>query len=81
MAHKSSAGSTRNGRDSIGKRLGVKEFGGEWVKPGHVLVRQRGTVFRPGEGVGMGRDFTLFATRAGYVRFRGRYVDVVEAQS
>ncbi len=76
MAHKSSAGSTRNGRDSPGKRLGVKEFGGEWVEPGYILVRQRGTVFRPGKGVGMGRDFTLFAKEAGYVKFHGRYVSI-----
>ncbi|MFQ6118170.1 MAG: 50S ribosomal protein L27 [Candidatus Bipolaricaulia bacterium] len=76
MAHKSSSGSSRNGRDSAGKRLGVKEFGGEWVKPGQIIVRQRGTAFHPGPGVGMGRDHTLFAKEEGYVRFRGRYVSI-----
>jgi len=76
MAHKSSSGSSRNGRDSIGKRLGVKEFGGEWVKPGQIIVRQRGTTFHPGPGVGMGRDYTLFAEEEGYVQFHGRYVSV-----
>ena len=76
MAHKSSSGSSRNGRDSVGKRLGVKEFGGEWVRPGQIIVRQRGTTFRPGKGVGLGRDYTLFATEEGYVRFHGRYVSV-----
>ena len=76
MAHKSSSGSSRNGRDSVGKRLGVKEFGGEWVKPGQIIVRQRGTTFHPGPGVGMGRDYTLFAKEEGYVQFRGRYVSV-----
>jgi large subunit ribosomal protein L27 len=76
MAHKSSSGSSRNGRDSSGKRLGVKEFGGEWVKPGQIIVRQRGTAFRPGPGVGLGRDYTLFAKEEGYVQFRGRYISV-----
>jgi len=76
MAHKSSSGSSRNGRDSAGKRLGVKEFGGEWVKPGQIIVRQRGTTFRPGLGVGLGRDYTLFAKEEGYVHFQGRYVSI-----
>jgi large subunit ribosomal protein L27 len=76
MAHKSSSGSSRNGRDSAGKRLGVKEFGGERVKPGQIIVRQRGTTFRPGPGVGLGRDYTLFAKEEGYVQFRGRYVSI-----
>lgn len=76
MAHKSSSGSSRNGRDSPGKRLGVKEFGGEWVKPGQILVRQRGATFHPGPGVGLGRDYTLFALTEGFVRFRGRTVSV-----
>lgn len=76
MAHKTSSGSSRNGRDSAGKRLGVKEFGGEWVEPGHIIIRQRGTAFLPGRGVGLGRDHTLFAKEAGYVKFKGRYVSV-----
>lgn len=76
MAHKSSSGSSRNGRDSAGKRLGVKEFGSEWVKPGQIIVRQRGTTFHPGKGVGLGRDYTLFAKEEGYVRFHGRYVSI-----
>jgi large subunit ribosomal protein L27 len=77
MAHKSSSGSSRNGRDSAGKRLGVKEFGGEWVRPGQIIVRQRGTTFRPGKGVGLGRDYTLFAKEEGYVKFHGRYVSIL----
>ena len=60
MAHKKAGGSSRNGRDSAGQRLGVKRFGGEIVVPGNILVRQRGTKFSPGDGVGMGRDHTLF---------------------
>lgn len=77
MAHKTSSGSSRNGRDSNAKRLGLKHFGGEFVEPGYIIVRQRGTVFKPGDGVGMGRDHTLFATRAGLVSFKGRFVSVV----
>jgi large subunit ribosomal protein L27 len=77
MAHKSSSGSSRNGRDSAGKRLGVKEFGGEWVRPGQIIVRQRGTTFRPGKGVGLGRDYTLFAKEEGYVKIHGRYVSIL----
>lgn len=69
MAHKKGGGSTRNGRDSKSKRLGVKRFGGEFVIPGHILVRQRGTKFHPGENVGMGRDYTIFATAEGFVNF------------
>ena len=61
MAHKKAGGSSRNGRDSAGRRLGVKKFGGEIVIPGNIIVRQRGTKFHPGEQVGMGRDHTLFA--------------------
>ena len=73
MAHKKAGGSTRNGRDSAGKRLGVKRFGGEAVVAGNILVRQRGTQFSPGSNVGLGRDHTLFATTPGRVRFtRGR---------
>lgn len=69
MAHKKGGGSSRNGRDSQAKRLGVKKFGGEAVHSGNILVRQRGTKFYPGVNVGMGRDFTLFATIDGFVKF------------
>lgn len=69
MAHKKGGGSSRNGRDSQSKRLGVKKFGGEAVRSGNILVRQRGTKFHPGLNVGIGRDFTLFATIDGYVKF------------
>jgi large subunit ribosomal protein L27 len=69
MAHKKGGGSSRNGRDSQGQRLGVKKFGGEKVVSGNILVRQRGTRFHPGVNVGLGRDFTLFATADGYVKF------------
>ena len=70
MAHKKAAGSTRNGRDSESKRLGVKKFGGEIVIPGNILVRQRGTKFHPGDQVGCGKDHTLYAKSAGRVQFR-----------
>jgi large subunit ribosomal protein L27 len=69
MAHKKGGGSSRNGRDSHSKRLGVKKFGGEQVRAGHIIVRQRGTRIKPGDGVGLGRDFTIFATIDGYVKF------------
>jgi large subunit ribosomal protein L27 len=69
MAHKKGAGSSRNGRDSQSKRLGVKRFDGESVTSGSILVRQRGTKFKPGNNVGLGRDFTIFATMDGYVKF------------
>ncbi len=69
MAHKKGGGSSRNGRDSQAQRLGVKKFGGEPVIAGNILVRQRGTKFYPGENVGMGRDYTLFAKIDGYVKF------------
>ena len=69
MAHKKSGGSSRNGRDSIGRRLGVKKFGDEIVIPGNILVRQRGTKFHPGAGVGIGKDHTLFALVDGKVKF------------
>ncbi|HTV88563.1 MAG TPA: 50S ribosomal protein L27 [Stellaceae bacterium] len=72
MAHKKAGGSSRNGRDSPGRRLGVKKFGGEIVLPGNIIVRQRGTKFHPGERVGMGRDHTIFALEAGHVQFRTR---------
>jgi large subunit ribosomal protein L27 len=70
MAHKKGGGSTRNGRDSNAKRLGVKKFGGEKVRSGNILVRQRGTRIHPGENVGRGGDDTLFATADGYVSFQ-----------
>jgi len=69
MAHKKGGGSSKNGRDSQSKRLGVKRFGGEFVIPGNIIVRQRGTQFHPGRNVGMGRDHTLFATAEGFVVF------------
>jgi large subunit ribosomal protein L27 len=69
MAHKKAGGSSRNGRDSAGRRLGVKKFGGEAVIPGNIIVRQRGTKWWPGEGVGLGRDHTIFATASGHVTF------------
>jgi large subunit ribosomal protein L27 len=87
MAHKKAGGSSRNGRDSAGKRLGVKKYGGELVIPGNIIIRQRGTQWHPGPNVGMGRDFTLFAKVEGHVRFghRGRRgfitVDPVTAAS
>lgn len=77
FAHKTSSGSSRNGRDSAAKRLGVKEFGSELVKPGQIIVRQRGTVFLPGRNVGLGRDHTIFAKVEGYVQFKGRQVSVL----
>jgi large subunit ribosomal protein L27 len=82
MAHKKAGGSSRNGRDSAGKRLGVKKFGGEHVIPGNIIIRQRGTRWHPGHNVGIGRDHTLFALVEGQVLFgSGRggrsYVSVV----
>lgn len=83
MAHKKAGGSTRNGRDSIGRRLGVKRYGGQVVVPGNILIRQRGSEVYPGEGVGMGRDFTLYALVEGTVQFgerhNRRFVSVVTA--
>ena len=70
MAHKKAGGSSRNGRDSAGKRLGVKRFGGETVLAGNIIVRQRGTKWHPGAGVGLGKDHTIFATIDGTVSFR-----------
>jgi large subunit ribosomal protein L27 len=76
MAHKKGGGSSRNGRDSQSQRLGVKRYGGEYVIPGNIIVRQNGTKFHPGENVGLGRDYTLYAMVEGYVTFephtRGR---------
>lgn len=85
MAHKKAGGSTRNGRDSVSKRLGVKRFGGQTVAAGNILVRQRGTRFHAGNNVGIGKDHTLFATADGVVQFvvRGpknrKFVDIVPA--
>ncbi len=72
MAHKKAGGSSRNGRDSEGRRLGLKKSGGQPVTPGNIIVRQRGTRFHPGENVGIGKDHTIFATAAGRVSFRRR---------
>jgi large subunit ribosomal protein L27 len=69
VAHKKAGGSSRNGRDSPGQRLGVKKFGGEHVIPGNIIIRQRGTRWHPGQNVGMGRDYTLFALVEGQVKF------------
>ncbi len=69
MAHKKAGGSSRNGRDSAGRRLGVKKYGGESVIPGNIIMRQRGTKMWPGEGVGLGKDHTIFATIEGHVKF------------
>ena len=85
MAHKKGAGSSRNGRESESKRLGVKLYGGQIVKAGNILVRQRGTVHHPGSNVGMGRDHTLFATTDGTVKFSKKrdnksYVSVEPAE-
>ncbi len=77
MAHKKAGGSSRNGRDSAGRRLGVKCFGGEQVVPGNIIVRQRGTKMHPGTNVGMGKDHTLFALVAGEVKFRTQKNDRV----
>jgi len=74
MAHKKAGGSSKNGRDSQSKRRGVKRFGGETVKAGEILIRQKGTKFRVGENVGMGRDFTIFATTSGVVEFSEKAV-------
>jgi large subunit ribosomal protein L27 len=85
MAHKKAGGSSRNGRDSAGKRLGVKKYGDEIVLSGNIIVRQRGTTYHPGNHVGMGRDHTIFATSNGKVRFHrttgGRTIVSVEPQS
>ncbi len=86
MAHKKAGGSSRNGRDLAGRRLGVKKFGGEQVAPGNIILRQRGTQWHPGPGVGMGKDHTIFAMREGVVLFKpkgaGRtFVSVVGGES
>jgi len=85
MAHKKAGGSTRNGRDSESKRLGVKCFGGQQVVPGNIILRQRGTKFHPGTNVGLGKDHTIFATSEGVVKFETKgpknrkYISVVSA--
>ncbi len=87
MAHKKAGGSTRNGRDSQSKRLGVKRFGGQLVNAGSIIVRQRGTKFHPGENVGCGKDYTLFAKMDGTVKFqikglkKRQYVSIVPVTS
>jgi len=86
MAHKKAGGSSRNGRDSDGRRLGVKKFGGEVVVPGNIIVRQRGTKWHPGVNVGIGKDHTLFALVPGHVAFASKrdgrtYVNVVAAMA
>ena len=75
MAHKKAGGSSRNGRDSAGRRLGVKKFGGESVIPGNIILRQRGTKWHPGTGVGMGKDHTIFALEEGHVAFKTKSGD------
>lgn len=79
MAHKKGQGSSKNGRDSNSKRLGIKMYGGEMVKAGNIIVRQRGTRYHPGRNVGVGRDFTLFALKEGRIEFDqgGRRINVV----
>ena len=86
MAHKKAGGSSRNGRDTAGRRLGVKKFGGEQVIPGNIIIRQRGTKWHNGDGVGIGKDHTLFALRDGVVEFatkqKGRvYVSVKPSEA
>jgi large subunit ribosomal protein L27 len=84
MAHKKAGGSSRNGRDTEGRRLGIKKFGGEKVIAGNIILRQRGTRWKPGSNVGLGRDHTIFATRPGIVQFstgrRGRTISVVAGE-
>ena len=84
MAHKKGGGSTRNGRDSNAKRLGVKRYGGEYVIPGNIIVRQRGTKFRPGSNVGLGKDYTIYSLIEGQVTFevkQGRkYISVYPSE-
>jgi large subunit ribosomal protein L27 len=86
MAHKKGVGSSKNGRDSQSKRLGVKRFDGQFVAAGNILVRQRGARFKPGFNVGQGKDFTLFALRDGVVKFenkgsKGRFITIQEVDS
>jgi len=83
MAHKKGQGSSRNGRDTDGKRLGIKKFAGQHVIPGNIIVRQRGTTFHAGRGAGLGRDYTVFAINEGVVAFVKRqnrcYIEIVSA--
>ncbi|MDG2187546.1 MAG: 50S ribosomal protein L27 [Hyphomicrobiales bacterium] len=84
MAHKKAGGSSKNGRDSAGRRLGVKKFGGELVIPGNIIIRQRGTTWHPGVNVGIGKDHTIFAKKTGTVKFVDkrtgrRTINVIEA--
>lgn len=86
MAHKKGAGSSKNGRESESKRLGIKLFGGQIAKAGNIIVRQRGTVHNPGENVGVGKDHTLFALKSGEVKFQKKvnnksYVSIIEAEA
>ncbi len=86
MAHKKAGGSSRNGRDTIGRRLGIKKYGGERVIPGNIICRQRGTKWHPGENVGMGRDHTIFAVVEGQVKYtkgikNRTFISVVPANS
>ena len=86
MAHKKAGGSSRNGRDSNSQRLGVKRYGGQFVTGGSILVRQRGTRFKPGDNVGLGRDDSLFARIDGFVKFQdrgrmGKFISVLPAQA
>jgi len=85
MAHKKAGGSSRNGRDTEGRRLGVKKFGGEAVIPGNIIIRQRGTKWKPGTNVGLGKDHTIFAVVEGHVKFQTRadnrvYVSIEKLQ-
>lgn len=73
MAHKKGAGSTRNGRDSNAKRLGIKRYGGEYVIPGNIIVRQKGTKYKPGNHVGLGKDYTIYALIDGQVKFETKH--------
>jgi len=79
MAHTKAQGSSRNGRDSASQRLGIKSYGGQVISAGSIIVRQRGTKFKPGLNVGIGKDDTLFAKITGKVRFRARKVDIIAA--
>lgn len=86
MAHKKAGGSSRNGRDSAGRRLGVKKYGGERVIPGNIIVRQRGTKWHPGTGVGIGKDHTIFAIKEGSVKFQAKsggkiFISVIPAEA
>lgn len=77
MAHKKGGGTSRNGRDSVGQRLGIKVFGGQQIPAGGIIVRQHGSKFLPGANAGMGSDFTIFAKTAGTVSFQGKFVSVL----